>query len=82
MNKIGQKIIIISTFLSIGALAACHTYTTSSEEPFVEEVITYEQIRSVQKEGLYLKPGEERTINVNYSLALKNINNSLHCNKL
>lgn len=72
MNKIGQKIIIISTFLSIGALAACHTYTTSSEESFVEEVITYEQIRSVQKEGLYLQPGEERTINVDYSLGDRN----------
>lgn len=73
MGKISKKIIIASSLLSIGSLVACQTYVAPNEEtPFVEEVINYEKIKTVQKEGLYLEPNEERTIVVNSQIGDKN----------
>ena len=57
MGKISKKIIIASSLLSIGSLVACQTFVAPNEEtPFVEEVINYEKIKTVKKEGLYLEP--------------------------
>ncbi len=71
-NKISKKIILMSTLISIGALVACQTAKPNEESSFVEEVINFEKVNSVHKEGFFLQPGEERTIIVDKDLGDKN----------
>lgn len=70
-NKIYKKILLTSlyTFFLIGCISG---NGGTSEEPFVEEVITYERVTSMPRGGYYLQPQEERTFELNTDIQDKN----------
>ncbi|MBR4378089.1 MAG: hypothetical protein IKP50_04340 [Bacilli bacterium] len=62
-----KKLLKVSWLLCLLApLSACNKKNEPTEEEFVEEVITFERIKSVSKEGLYMQPDETRTIAINF----------------
>ena len=58
----------------VGLLTSFSSCTNNSgkKDEFVDEVITFERIKTVSKEGLYIAPGETRTIDINYESLNKN----------
>ena len=59
---------LVKLFLFISVLAGLFSCNNNSkvEDDFVEEVITFERIKTVGREGLYLQPGETRTIYIDF----------------
>lgn len=51
----------------VTGFSACNN-KTEEEDVFVDEVITFERIKSVGKEGLFISPGETRTVEINFDI--------------
>ena len=51
----------------IGLLAGYSSCSkTTEKDDYVEEVYTFERIKSVSQEGFFMLPGEERTIDIDF----------------
>lgn len=62
--KINNALRFVWLFGLLVGFSSCSN--KSDEDAFVEEVITFERIKTVGKEGLFIQPGEERTIDIGY----------------
>ena len=67
-----KQLLIIVPVLAFSTLGAASCSNTDNGPKFVPEVINYERISKVQRSGYYLLPGEERTIEINYTSYGKN----------
>ena len=60
-----KKLLLVSSLLTVFSLVACQVQNPVEDSSFVEEIINFEKIDTVRKEGYLLASNEERTIQIN-----------------